>query len=106
MARDRYPAPGHDEGRPVRTTLTIEPDVAELLRHEQRRSGRSMKFIVNRALRFAMGREAPEPPSRREPCPLPFSRLEAHRQSLAVASSAQARDDQEFVDAVYDRDHE
>ena len=91
----------------MRTTLAIEPDVAELLRHEQQRSGRSMKFIVNRALRFAMGRAAPElSSSRREPCPLPFSRLEAHRQSLAVASSAQARDDQEFVDAAYDRDHE
>ena len=79
------------------TTLTIEPDVAEFLRHERQRSGHSMKFIANQVLRLAMGCEAPEPLS---------SRLEAHRQSLAVASSAQAREDQEFVDAVYDWDQE
>lgn len=29
-------------------------------------------------------------------------RAEAHRQSLAVAASRQARDDQEFIDAVSD----
>jgi len=31
-------------------------------------------------------------------------RSEAHRQSLAVATSSHARDDQEFIDAVSDRD--
>ena len=103
----------------MRATLTIEPDVAEFLRHEQQRSGHSMTFIVNRALRFAMGREALEHLSdamaatawdaaalamgRESPEHLSF-RLEAHRQSLAVASSAQAREDQEFVDAVHDWD--
>jgi Protein of unknown function (DUF3018) len=30
-------------------------------------------------------------------------RAEAHRQSLAVASSAQAAEDQDFIDAVSDR---
>ena len=30
----------------------------------------------------------------------PGFRKEAHRQSLAVAASAQARDDQDFIDAV------
>ena len=33
----------------------------------------------------------------------PSFRSEAHRQSLAVAASAQARDDQAFIDAVSDR---
>lgn len=33
-------------------------------------------------------------------------RSEAHRQSLAVAASAHARDDQAFIDAVSDRDDE
>jgi hypothetical protein len=36
----------------------------------------------------------------------PGFRAEAHRQSLAVAASAQAADDQAFIDAVSDRDDE
>jgi hypothetical protein len=36
----------------------------------------------------------------------PGFRAEAHRQSLAVATSAQAADDQAFIDAVSDRDDE
>ncbi|WP_158815855.1 antitoxin MazE family protein [Methylocapsa sp. S129] len=36
----------------------------------------------------------------------PAFRAEAHRQSLAVAASAAARDDQAFIDAVSDRDDE
>lgn len=32
----------------------------------------------------------------------PFFRSEAHRQSLAVASSDRAHEDQEFIDAVSD----
>jgi hypothetical protein len=35
----------------VRTTLTIDDDVAALLEEEQRRSGASFKETVNRALR-------------------------------------------------------
>lgn len=33
-------------------------------------------------------------------------RAEAHRQSLAVAASRHARDDQTFIDAISDRDDE
>lgn len=33
-------------------------------------------------------------------------RLQAHRQSLAVAASARAREDQAFIDAVSDRGDE
>ncbi len=36
----------------------------------------------------------------------PAFRSEAHRQSLAVAASAHAREDQAFVDAVSDRGDE
>ena len=36
----------------------------------------------------------------------PAFRAEAHRQSLAVAASAAARDDQAFIDAVSDRGDE
>ncbi len=36
----------------------------------------------------------------------PTFRLEAHRQSLAVAASAHAREDQAFIDALSDWDHE
>jgi len=35
---------------------------------------------------------------------LPRFRKEAHRQSSAVASSARARDDQAFIDAITDTD--
>jgi hypothetical protein len=36
----------------------------------------------------------------------PSFKAEAHRQSLAVAASAHADDDQAFIDAVSDRDEE
>ena len=36
----------------------------------------------------------------------PSFRSEAHRQSLAVAASAHARDDQAFIDAVSDLENE
>ena len=45
----------------MRTTLTIDPDVKELLRREIRRTGRSMKAVVNDALRAGLGVEG-EPP--------------------------------------------
>lgn len=39
----------------MRTTLTIEPEVAQLLRRAMRRSGKSMKVVVNDALRLGLG---------------------------------------------------
>jgi len=36
----------------------------------------------------------------------PSFRSEAHRQSPAVAASAHAHEDQEFIDAISDRGHE
>jgi hypothetical protein len=39
----------------VRTTLTLDKDVAERLRQEMRRSARSMKACVNDALRRGLG---------------------------------------------------
>lgn len=38
----------------MRTTLTIEPDVAERIETEVRRTGRSMKAVVNEALRSGL----------------------------------------------------
>ncbi len=48
----------------VRTTLTLEPDVAERLRQETRRTGRPLKAVVNEALRRGLGaaRKPPRPP--------------------------------------------
>ena len=46
----------------MRTTLTIEPDVERLLRQEVRRTGRSMKAVVNDALRAELG-AAGKPPT-------------------------------------------
>lgn len=49
----------------MRTTLTLDDDVAKRLKQEVRRSGRGMKAVVNDALRtgfgLAPGRETPPP---------------------------------------------
>jgi hypothetical protein len=39
----------------MRTTLTLERDVAERVRQEMRRTGRGLKAIVNEALRLGLG---------------------------------------------------
>ena len=39
----------------MRTTLTIDPDVEQLLQREMRHTNRSMKAIVNDALRVGLG---------------------------------------------------
>ena len=39
----------------MRTTLTIDPDVERLLQHEIRRTGKSLKAVVNDALRLGAG---------------------------------------------------
>jgi len=39
----------------VRTTLTLEPDVAARVKQEIRRSGKSLKTLVNEALRLGLG---------------------------------------------------
>ena len=54
----------------MRTTLTIDPDVEQLLRREMRRGGRGMKAVVNDALRAglgAAGKPAEAPPYFVEP---------------------------------------
>lgn len=42
----------------MRTTLTIDSDVEQLLQREMRRSNKSMKAVVNDALRFGLGMRA------------------------------------------------
>jgi hypothetical protein len=39
----------------MRTTLTLEPDVAARLKSEVRRTGRSFKAVVNEALKRGLG---------------------------------------------------
>jgi hypothetical protein len=39
----------------MRTTLTLDRDVAERIRQEMRRTGRGLKAIVNEALRTGLG---------------------------------------------------
>ena len=39
----------------MRTTLTLDDDVAKRLESEMRRSGEGMKAVVNRALRLGLG---------------------------------------------------
>ena len=45
----------------VRTTLTIEPDVEQLLEQEVARSRRSLKQVVNEALRRGLTRSGEKP---------------------------------------------
>lgn len=43
----------------MRTTLTLDPDVAIRLRREMRRRGESLKAIVNEGLRKGLGASGP-----------------------------------------------
>ena len=57
----------------MRTTLTIDPDVEMLIQSEMRRTERSMKAVVNDALRLGLGARGKPPRPRRykvEPHPL------------------------------------
>lgn len=53
---------------PVRTTLTLDDDVAARLEREARRTGRSFKQTVNDAIRTGLDRPRPE---ERQPVELP-----------------------------------
>lgn len=43
----------------MRTTITLEEDVAALIEHERARTGESFKGVVNRLLRRAVRSEGP-----------------------------------------------
>ena len=45
----------------MRTTLTIDPDVERLLQHEIRRTEKSLKTVLNDALRFGLGMQGKPP---------------------------------------------
>jgi len=64
----------------VRTTLTLDEDVAARLRAESRRSGRSFKETVNETLRLGLGR-------RRPPAPGPPFRVKARPMKLRAGLS-------------------
>ncbi|MFT5454260.1 MAG: hypothetical protein ACI9K2_000736 [Myxococcota bacterium] len=49
----------------MRTTLTLDPDLASALRQRQRQSGRSWKEVVNDAIRLGLAAAPAEEP--REP---------------------------------------
>jgi hypothetical protein len=48
----------------MRTTLTLDPEVAERVRSEMRRTGKPMKAVVNEALALGLGMagKRPRPP--------------------------------------------
>ena len=59
----------------MRTTLTIDPDVEQLLQREMRRTDRSLKAVVNEALRKGLGYRSKPPRAARyrvEPHPFGF----------------------------------
>lgn len=49
----------------MRTTLTLDRDVAERVRGEMRRTGKALKAVVNAALRLGLGMGGKTP---RAPC--------------------------------------
>ncbi len=49
----------------MRTTLTLDPDVEQLLRREIRRTDSTMKAVVNDALRLGLGARGKPPRSPR-----------------------------------------
>ena len=49
----------------MRTTLTIEPDVEQVFLREVRRTDKSMKAVVNDALRVGLGMRSKPPRPRR-----------------------------------------
>lgn len=55
----------------MRTTLTLDPEVAQRLRQEVRRTGKAFKAVVNQALRRGLGIEP-------KPVRAPRFRVEAH----------------------------
>ena len=60
---------------PMRTTLTLDPDVAKLLEDAVHRTRRPLKFVVNDALRRGLG-SFPRAAARRR------LRVESHRSAL------------------------
>lgn len=64
----------------MRTTLTIDEDVASLLKKEARKSGEPFKQIVNRALRLGLAAKQPaRKPFKVKPINLglpPFTKVE------------------------------
>ena len=58
----------------MRTTLTLDDDVASLLKKENRRSGEPFKQTVNRCLRVALtSRQRCVPPKPFKVTPIPMS---------------------------------
>lgn len=53
------------ENYDVRTTLTLDDDVSARLRLEVRRTGKSLKQVVNEYLRFAFEHDQPAKPARK-----------------------------------------
>jgi hypothetical protein len=49
----------------MRTTLSLDPDVAERVRQEMKRSGHGLKRVINEALRLGLGLAG----KRRRPAP-------------------------------------
>ena len=69
----------------MRTTLTIGPDVEQLLQREMRRTDRSMKAVMNEALRRGLGAHRAPAVTRPRACPF-GGRLDAATELRAVAA--------------------
>jgi hypothetical protein len=63
----------------MRTTLTLEPDVVQLLKEEERRQGKSFKAVVNDAIRRGLAPHARAQPRR-------AFRVRTHRTVLRAGS--------------------
>ena len=80
----------------MRTTLTVDDALMEDIRARAASAGIPLKEAVDRALRHGVCAIAAGGPSS------PDFRVDAHRQSKAVAESMRGPEDQAFIDAVTD----
>jgi hypothetical protein len=81
----------------MRTTLTLEPDVAARLKQETRRTGKGLKALVNEALRLGLGLSSRSmPPLRYEVRPHSFG----FRPGIDLDRMNQLADELEAVEAA------
>ena len=80
----------HDSNIAMRTTVTLDPDVENILREESHRTRRSLKVVLNAAVRTALSPRAKEKPKLLPPRPLGLSAGIDPRGLSAIADEMEA----------------
>lgn len=76
----------------MRTTVTLDPDVTEMLSKEAYRTGKSFEATLNEAVRSGLRPHRGEPPAARWPChDMGSARLDLSK-ALALAEALEDRE--------------